>query len=79
MHTLHISVMFISGIVLLKSGTSLIEVKTLNNQINHYTEDFFARAITPVKNEKVSEALPHRDLRMAFLAKFSCLTGKSIN
>lgn len=76
---LQISIAFIIGTDLLKSGTSLTELKTLNNQTSHYTKDFFATAITPVKNEKVSETLPHGDLRMAFLAKFSCVIVISIN
>lgn len=59
MHTLQISVEVITGIDLLTPGTSLIEVKTLNNRTDHYTRDFFATAINPIKNVKVSEALPH--------------------
>jgi len=41
MHTLQIAAVFIIGIDLLKSGTSLTEVKTLNNQTNHCSKDFF--------------------------------------
>lgn len=80
MHTLQISVVVITGIDLLTPGTSLIKVKTtLNNQTAHYTKDFVATAINPIKNEKVSEALLHGDLRKAFLAIFSGLMGISIN
>lgn len=59
MHTLQISVVFITGIDLLTPGILLIEVKPLNNRTDHYTKEVFAIAINPIKNEKVSEALPH--------------------
>lgn len=43
---LHIPVVFIIATNLLKSGTSLTEVKTLNIQESLYAKDFFLTAIT---------------------------------
>lgn len=58
MHTLQISVEVITGIDLLTPGTSLIEVKTLNNRTDHYTRDFFATAINPIKMWKFQKHYP---------------------
>lgn len=78
---LQISVVFIVGTNLLKSGTALIEVKTLSNQTSHYTKDFFSYCHHSIQKwEFLRSITPLRDLRMAFLGgRFLCLTGISIN
>lgn len=47
---LHIPVVFIIATNLLKSGTALTEVKTLNIQESLYAKDFFLTAITTFLN-----------------------------
>lgn len=78
---LQISVVFIVGTNLLKSGTALIEVKTLSNQISHYTKDFFSYCHHSIQKWDFFRSItPLRDLKMPFLGgRFLCLTGISIN